>query len=257
MIKDMFKNFSKFKYILLFILAILLTGAILVLGWINHADFERSVINAELRELQVIAKSAGEGIKSSTYSIKQEPGEIAKLVEHINNEETLFSFIMDDKHIILSHPVKSFIGRNILEVSEKVLDSGELSRLAAFVKETDKADSGTAVLYFPSDKEKENKAMTLFAFSRLINRGSLYSIVVGERLAALTTALHRHLKYTLLLVGLFFLVFFTLGCIFYYIQKRRINTEVTARALEIINKQLHCQIDDYKRLEKKLRDYKG
>ena len=96
----------KFRYILLFISFILLIGIILTFGWINHLDFERSVINSELRELLIIAKSASHDIESGMLGIKQEPGYVDKLIQHINDEERFATFIMDNKHIILSDPVK-------------------------------------------------------------------------------------------------------------------------------------------------------
>ena len=61
----MIKYSAKFRNILLFAPAILLVGVILVLGWLNHRDFERSVINAESRELLIIAKSASQDIEKN------------------------------------------------------------------------------------------------------------------------------------------------------------------------------------------------
>ncbi|MDD5595433.1 MAG: hypothetical protein PHY94_04200, partial [Candidatus Omnitrophica bacterium] len=62
--KTIIKYVAKFRNILLLALAILLAGIILVLGWINHRDFDRSVINTELRELLIIAKSASHDIEN-------------------------------------------------------------------------------------------------------------------------------------------------------------------------------------------------
>jgi len=59
------------------------------------------------------------------------------------------------------------------------------------------------------------------------------------------------------LIGSFFLVFFAFGYIFYRIQKKRIQMETTSRTLEIINRQLHYEIDDYRCIEKSLKNNKG
>jgi len=257
MIKTTFKRIAKFRSFLLFISAILLSGIILALGWINHFDFERSVINAELRELLVIAKSASHDIENRFIEIKQEPQYIDKLIQHINDEERFTTFIMDNKHIILSDPVKKHVGKDILEVGKEVLNTRELYMLNAFIEKLDSGGSGTAILLFPTKDEKPKKEMKLFAFAHFQGKNGLYSVVVTERISALTGPLHRNLRDVLVLLGLLFIVFLALGYIFYRIQKERIQTETTSRALEIINKQLHCEIEDYRCIERNLKDNKG
>ncbi|PIP19644.1 MAG: hypothetical protein COX41_01770 [Candidatus Omnitrophica bacterium CG23_combo_of_CG06-09_8_20_14_all_41_10] len=244
------------RYILLFISAILLVGVILMLGWVNHRDFKRSVINAELRELLVIAKSASHDIESGVVGIKQEPQRIDKLIQHINNEEKFTTFVMDNKHIILSDPVKSHVGKNILEVGKEVLNAQELAMLNTFVEKFDSSSSGTAVLFFPSRDQSPKKEMKLFSFAHLQGQNGLYSVVVTERLSSLIGPLHRNLRDVLVLVGLFFLIFLASGYIFYRNQKKRIQMETTSRALEIINKQLHCEIEDYRCIERSLKNNK-
>jgi hypothetical protein len=165
---------------------------------------------------------------------------------------------MDDKHIILSDPVKRHIGKDIFEVGKEVLNSQELSDLNAFVEKLDSSSSGTAVLSFPTKDDKPKKEMKLFAFAHLNDgKNGLYSVIVTERLSALTGPLHRNLRDTLVLMGLFFLVFLAFGYIFYLTQKKKFQMEVTSKALEIINKQLRCDIDDYKCIEKSLKNYKS
>ena len=254
--KKIFNQIIKFRFIVLVILAVLLAGFILTLGWINHLDFERSVINAELRELLVIAKSVGHDIENKTLGIKQEPQYIDKLIQHINDEEKFTTFVMDNKHIILSDPVKMHVGKNILEVGKEVLNAQESAKLNAFVDKLDSISSGTAVLSFPTKDEKAKKEVKLFAFVHLQGQDGINSIVVTERLSALTGPLRRNLRDVLILIVLFFLVFLIFGYIYYRIQKKRIQAETTSRALEIIHKQLHCQIEDYRRIEKNLKNYK-
>ena len=244
------------KYSLLIFLAVLFAAGILYLGWLNHLDFEHSVVKAELRELQILAKSAAQGIQNSIYSIHEEPEGIAKLVEHINQEEALFSFILDEKHTILSHPNKNFIGKNIIDVSSALLDKNGFARLSAFLEQLDTKDSGTAIMAFAPEKAG-GKTDTLLAFSQLINKGKRYDVVVAESLAVFTVEMHRHLIYTILLVALSLIILSLSAFIFYRIQKKRLQMEVSARALEIINKQLHCQIDDYRQFEGSLKHFKN
>ncbi|MGA2774909.1 MAG: hypothetical protein ABSE81_02460 [Candidatus Omnitrophota bacterium] len=257
MIKRIARQVISFRNALLFTLAVLFVGSILTLGWINHFDFERSVINAELRELLIIAKSASHDIESRVLGIKQEPGYIDKLIQHINDQERFTTFVMDNNHTILSDPVKRHVGKNILEVGKEVLNAKELSQLNAFMKKLNSNSSGTAILLFPTKDDKPKKEMKLFAFAHLQGQNGLYSVVVTERLSALTVPLHRNLRNLLVLIGLFFLVFLVFGYIFYRIQKKRIQMETTSRALEIINKQLHCEIEDYRCIEKNLKNHKG
>ncbi len=239
---------------MLFTAVILLAGIILTLGWVNHRDFERSVINAELRELLIIAKSASHDIESRILGIKQEPQYIDKLIQHINDEEKFTTFVIDNRHIILSDPVKGHVGKNILEVGKEVLNAQELSQLNAFMEKLDSNSSGTAILLFPTKEKKPKKEMKLFAFAHLQGENGIYSVVVTERLSALTGPLHKNLRDILVPIGLFFLVFFTFGYVFYRTQKKKFQMEITSRALEIINKQLHCEIEDYKRVEKSLKN---
>jgi hypothetical protein len=247
-----FKYSSGLKNIFLIIIAILLAGVILMLGWINHRDFERSVINAELRELLIIAKSASHDIENRVLPIKQEPQYIDKLIQHINNEELFTTFVMNSSHIILNDHNKGHVGKNILDVGKEVLNTREISELSAFVAKLDSSNSGTAILLFPSKDGMPKKEMKLFAFANLQGQNGPYAIVVTESLSALTGPIHRNLRDILVLVGLFFLVFMILSYVFYHIQKKRIQLETSSRALEIINKQLHCEIDDYRCIERSL-----
>jgi len=257
MIKRIFKQVIRFKNIILFVLAVLLTGSILALGWINHFDFERSVINAESRELLIIAKSASHDIENGSLRIKQEPQYIDKLIQHINNEEIFTTFVMDNNHIIVSDPVKRHIGKDILEVGKEVLDVKELSKLKTFLEKMDLNTSGTALLFFPSKDEKPKKELKLLAFARFQGQNGLYAVIVTERLSAFTRPLHRNLRDTLVFMGLFFLVFFTFVYSYYLSQKKKFQMEVESKALEIINKQLRCDIDGYKSIEKSLKNHKG
>jgi len=257
MTKRIIKCITKFRNILLFTTVILLAGIILIFGWINHRDFERSVINAELRELLIIAKSASYDIESGMLRIKQEPGYIDKLIQHINDEERFATFVMDNKHIILSDPIKRHIGKDIFEVGKKVLNSGELFNLNIFVEKLDSTSSGTAVLSFPTKDEKLKKELKLFAFARLNDgKNGPYSVVVTERLSALIGPFHRNLRDVLVLMGLFFLVFFIFGYILYRIQTKIIQVETASKALEIVYRQLHCENEDYRRIERDLKNYK-
>lgn len=254
MAKTIIKHITKLRNILLFTLAILLAGVILILGWVNHRDFERSVINAELRELLIIAKSAGHDIGSGIIGIKQEPEYIDKLIQHVNDEEKFATFVMNNQHIILSDPVKRHVGKNIIEVGKEVLSAEELSQLNVFIEKLDSNSYGTGMLFFPTKDEKPKKEMKLFAFVHFQGKNGLYSVVVTERLSALIGPLHRNLRDVLVLMGIFLLVFIVFGYIFYRNQKKIIQTETTSRALEIINKQLHCEIKDYKCIEKSLKN---
>ncbi len=256
MTKTMIKYSAKFRNILLFAPAILLVGVILVLGWLNHRDFERSVINAELRELLIIAKSTSHDIESKILGIKQEPQYIDDLIQHINAEETFTTFVMDNRHIVLSDPVKRDVGKNIIEIGKEVLNARESAQLDAFVAKIDSSGSGTAILLFPTKDDKPTKEMKLFAFAHLHGQNGLYSIVVTERLSALTEPMRRNLRNISMLAILILLVFFIFGYIFYRIQKKKIQAETTSRALEIINRQLHCEINDYKCIKKSLKNYK-
>ncbi|MDD5595110.1 MAG: hypothetical protein PHY94_02575, partial [Candidatus Omnitrophica bacterium] len=229
---------------------------ILVLGWINHRDFDRSVINTELRELLIIAKSASHDIENGILAIKQEPQYIDKLIQHINDEQEFNTFVMDDKHIILNDPVKRRVGKNILEVGKEALNAEELVKLNTFIEKLDYHASGAGMFIFPTKDAKPKKEMKLFAFAHLHGQNGIYSVVVTEKLSALTGPIHRNLRDILVLIGLFFLILLIFGYIFYHIQEKRIEMETASRALEIINKQLHCEIDDYRCIEKNLKNQK-
>jgi hypothetical protein len=250
-------NLARFRNTLLYVSAVLLVSIIFVTGWLNHFDFERSIINAELRELLVIAKSASHDIENGALRIKQEPEYIDKLIQRINDEETFSTFVINDKHIILSDPVKRHIGKDILEVGKEALNVKELSELNAFVGKIDSHDSGTATLFFPTKDEKPKKELKLVAFAHSRGQDGLYAVIVTETLSALTSSLHRNARDTLVLMGLFFLVLLAFGYMYYRTQKKRFEMEVASRALEIINKQLRCDINDYKCVEKSPKKHKG
>jgi len=248
------KKLRNLRNLLLIICFISVVCVIITLGWVNHVDFERSVINAELRELEIIAKSASHDIENRVLEIKQEPLYIEKLVRHINQEASFTTFVLDNKHIIVSDPIKAHIGRNIFQIGSEALSPQELFNLKVFLEKIDANISGTAQLMFPARDRGEKKEMKLFAFSRVHRPEGFYSVVVTERLSALINPIHRNLRDIFVLFGLFFFLLLILGYLFYRNQKRKFQLEITSRALEIINKQLHCEIEDYRCIEKKLKN---
>jgi len=162
--------------------------------------------------------------------------------------------VLDNKHIIVSDPIKAHIGRNIFQIGSEALSPQELFNLKVFLEKIDANISGTAQLMFPARDRGEKKEMKLFAFSRVHRPEGFYSVVVTERLSALINPIHRNLRDIFVLFGLFFFLLLILGYLFYRNQKRKFQLEITSRALEIINKQLHCEIEDYRCIEKKLKN---
>jgi len=111
-------------------------------------------------------------------------------------------------------------GRSIIEVGKEALNADELLNLESFIKKMDFNDSGTAILLFPAKGEKPKKEMKLLAFAHLNGENELYSVIVTERLSALTDPIHRNLRDMLMLIGLF-LLYFRYSAIFFTIFRRK------------------------------------
>ncbi|MDD4899052.1 MAG: hypothetical protein PHT31_02105 [Candidatus Omnitrophica bacterium] len=250
------RHIKKLKNLLQVVFISFALCAIVILGWVNHIDFERSVINAELRELEIIAKSASHDIENRVLEIRQEPLYIENLVQHINRETAFTTFVLDKKHIIVSDPVKAEIGKSFFKIGSAGLNPQELFALKFFLEKIDASISGTAVLVFPVREKTRKKEMKLFAFSRAHRPDGFYSVVVTESLAALVNPIHRNLRDIFVLIGLFFFLLLVLGYVFYRNQRHKFQLEITSRALEIINKQLHCEIEDYRCIERNLKNHR-
>jgi hypothetical protein len=208
------------KKVFLFSAVILLPAAIIWMGWVNHFDFESSIVNDEKRELLIFAKLISHGIDNAALEAKHDPYYIENLLSSINEKDGFTIFVVDNSRKIVIDKSKKYLGKSI------------------------------------ADFEKEGKEPKLTAFAKLDGKDGLYGVMVVEKMSALTKPLRRNLRDILILMGLFFSVFALFGYIFYRIRRKESRMEIKRKTLEIINRQLHCAIDDYKCIEKKLSENK-
>ncbi len=164
---------------------------------------------------------------------------INSLIGHINQDK-IYALLLDGNNIILSYPDAGYIGLDVNGISgESVFNRSEFRNVLK------KVNSG------------EQGAEGLFAFVPIRFGSNAWSIIVAADYGLIAGPVNKNAKDNLITVGFVFLVFVFAGIMLYRIQKKRAQLSISARALDIINKQLHLEIDERKRLEEELQKCAG
>jgi uncharacterized membrane protein len=174
---------------------------------------------------------------------------INNLINHINQSEKSYILVIDNKSNIISYPYSNYIGRNI--AFDNFVYSTKRGEI--FGKMVNKeSGSGVYDLFLARDPGKPVK--TLVAYVPIVLHNGYWSIAVGEEYSAIAGPVNRNAAESIMLVIFMFLVFIVSGFILYRSNKEKVKAEISSRAVEIINKQLHLEIDERKRVERLLEE---
>lgn len=237
---------GRVKSIIPYVSFVLVLGIIGYLAWLNHNDFEKTIIKQVQSQLLITALSEAQSIEKYAESNPVTTAGINALVKHINDLEKAYAFIIDSDAKIIDYPHAGYAGKNILSLVEgKILEPEQL-KLNAVMLKIKNGERGTAILDFLSEDTGSRIARTLVAFSPLRIGGNKCSIVVAMEYGVIENIIHKNARDNLISAAFACAAFIAFGFILYRIRREKDLLVVRETVSNIINKQLRSEIESRK-----------
>jgi len=220
-------------------------------SWLNHNDFEKAIIRQTQTQLLITALSEAKIIEKNIYDIGSSPTGINQLVKNIDDLEKVYTIVVTDNGKIISCPYASFLGINILEFTNNKIPESDWEKLNSVIHEFKNGKSGTAILDFLSEDPSHKIVKTIIAFSPMRVGKNRNAIIIVMEYSLIANLIHRNLRDNLLFMVLTNFVIAIFGLALFRIHREKDKLAISEAALNIINRQLHSEIDDRKKSGKK------
>jgi len=179
---------------------------------------------------------------------------INELVGHINSEHNVSALVIDDEAVILSSSNRANIGKNVFTLLGENPSHPEMIKMKKIIGEMSRGSSGVAVIgYLPAQTSAKRKKM-LISFMPIRIGSENWSIAVAMDYNAIINPINRNARDNLIFAGFVFVILGAAGIIFYRIEKKNTELSISETCLDLINKQLHLEIEKRKDIEKKLNE---
>ncbi len=232
--------------------AFLTVACLIYLTYLNHNHFANTVISDVKKELLMAARSEVQSLEKVPGDLREKRSELLKLVHHIENEENLYTLILDDAGTIVLTPDAKQVGKNIHLLLRDRMTGPDLSQAEKIVTDMSAGKEGAATVKFFSENTPPEIVNTIAVFSPIRKDGKIWSIAILKELHDVEGPIHKDLRNNFILLGFVLFILSLAGLALFQNQKKNFKLQVSMRALEIINRQLHLDIADYKMIEKKL-----
>ena len=175
------------------------------------------------------------------------------LSKHINQGKETYSFVIDEKGDLLSYPDKKYIGKNIAAAINEKLPNFDLTQFKGIITRMTHAKEGTAAIGFLSGGVRPEISRTLMAFAPVDIGNNIWSICVAKDYEAISAAISANAKNNIIFALFALLVLLWPVILYFRSERQRYLYEISTTASNIINKQLHLEIQDHKSIEEELR----
>jgi hypothetical protein len=179
---------------------------------------------------------------------------IHDLVNHINLREKVFALILDDKQDLITFPDTAYIGKDIPTFLKQELPGSYAAGFKDIASRMVNGKEGVGVCQFLSEGYKSEIVKTLIAFVPIRIDSIRWSIAVALEYRAIADAIDKNARDNLIFMGFVLFVFIIMAIAVYRTQRKKDRLAISETALNIINKQLHLEIDERKRIEKEFQD---
>jgi len=177
---------------------------------------------------------------------------INKLIEHINGEQNVYAVVIDDDANILSSSNKENIGKNALALLGENPPRPEIRKMEEIIKGMNGGRSGIAAIRYLPGQTGRKSAEMLVSFTPIRIGSEIWSIAVAMDYSAIIGPINRNARDNLAFVAFILLVLMIAGAVFYRSEKKNTELSVSKTCLDLINKQLHLEIEKRKEIEKRL-----
>ena len=179
---------------------------------------------------------------------------INRLIEHINSEERVSAVVIDDDSNILSSSNKENIGKNTMELLGENPSHPEILKMKEIIREMNVGRSGSGVIRYLRDRTNGNGADMLVSYTPIRIGSEIWSIAVAMDYGSIIRPINRNARDNLVFVVFILIVLLTAGIVFYRFEKKNTELSISKTCLDLINKQLHIEIEKRKEIEKNLKE---
>jgi len=220
-------------------------------AWSSHNRFEKAMINQAKKQLLITALSEAQSIGNSINDAAIPVTRINDLVKHINDLERAFAFIVREDGLIVDYPYAAYVGKNILAETKDKISSSDWLELNRIILKIHSKEEGTGALDFFSEAERPKIVRTLLAFAPLNIGVERYSVFVAMEYDVVAELINKSAIENLIFLAAMILALFAFGLIFYRIHREKDKLALSELTLNIINRQLHSEIDERKNMHNK------
>lgn len=238
--------------IFLFIIIPVIIACLIYLTWLNHNDFKKTILSDSKEQLLMIAESEAQSIEKHLVALNKEENKIHQLVRHINKAEKIYALVIDNIGTLVVYPDKQHTGENMHAFLQDKLKGADLSQAKTIMRDMSSGKEGVAIINFFSEDLPSKIVKTIIAYSPIHKEGKIWSIAILREFSSVEGPINRNLRDNLIFVSFAILALFIWGLIFFRNQKRNYELKISEKALEIINKQMHLELSEYKRIAREL-----
>jgi hypothetical protein len=177
------------------------------------------------------------------------------LVMGLNEKGKRFALILDKRFNILNFPDAGYIGKNIISVlKEKISEQGLIEFRGVLEKIQQGQGVGqTETLRFFSPWNENNFNNAIIAFTPLyINDSESWTVLLVMNYNLVGVPINRNAAINFLFALCAISLLLLLGMVFYREEKKKAEMDISATAMDIINKQLHLEIKERRQIEEEL-----
>lgn len=179
---------------------------------------------------------------------------IHSLVSPIDRGKSVYAFVLDGHGMIVSYPDTALIGRDFVTALHAQFPGLDMGALREGVRAMEGGGEGMHIIRLPSGGSGPGTAGTLVAFTPIRIGASRWSIVIAMDYRSIAGPLRRNLRDNFLFVTLVIAVLGALGTVVYRARRKHAEFAVSTRALHIINRQLHLEIEERRRIASSLNE---
>jgi len=176
------------------------------------------------------------------------------LVNHINRSGVMYAFVLDEHGTLVSYPDANLLGMDMAVALQGKISRAGMTALREEIGAMEKEREGMNITLLPSAGVGPQIVQTIVAFTPVRIGVNIWSIAVAMDYRTIAGPLHRNVRDNLVFVGFVFGVLGILLAILYRTWNKRVQLATSARALDIINRQLHLEIDERRKIERALHE---
>lgn len=181
---------------------------------------------------------------------------INTITSHINTEG-LSTLVIDSNGFLLSFPNEKYVGS---KMDAAVVSEYPKFNFAEFDKnlvKMQRGESGRVITEFIFQEKNPAPKRTIMSFCPIYIDEDVWSISVFTAYDRVSGPINRNLRDNAIFVGFIILVFIIIARVLYSIHKKKDKLEIEKIALDIINRELHADIRERKRIEEEVQKQLG
>jgi len=176
------------------------------------------------------------------------------LLGHINDIDKVHAVVIDKRQTLLSYPDIRYIGKDILSIKNNVSKGKRDLKFENILFRVRSRQAGAGVVNFLSLGYRPRNVKSLIAYTPIRVEDNLWSMIVVMDYNVIAAPINKNIRDNFFLAGLLCLLFTFLVGYIYRGQQKKAELAITAASLNIINKQLHLELDERRRIEKELHE---